>query len=35
VAQIFLYIAVICLLAFAMDRAIFYFNRWRNRWALE
>jgi NitT/TauT family transport system permease protein len=33
VAQIFLYIAVICLLAFAMDRAIHHFNRWRNRWA--
>jgi NitT/TauT family transport system permease protein len=33
VAQIFLYIAVICLLAFIMDRAIFHFNRWRNRWA--
>lgn len=33
VAQIFLYIAVICLLAFLMDRAIYHFNRWRNRWA--
>ncbi len=33
VAQIFLYIGVICLLAFLMDRAIYHFNRWRNRWA--
>jgi NitT/TauT family transport system permease protein len=33
VAQIFLYIAVICVLAFAMDRAIHHLNRWRNRWA--
>lgn len=33
VAQIFVYIAVICLLAFLMDRAIYHFNRWRNRWA--
>jgi len=33
VAQIFLYIAVICLLAFLMDRSIYYINRSRNRWA--
>lgn len=35
VAQIFFYIGVIVLIAFLMDRAIFHFNRLRNRWALR
>lgn len=33
IAQVLLYIGIICLLAFLMDRAIHALNRWRNRWA--
>jgi NitT/TauT family transport system permease protein len=32
IATIFLYIAIISLLAFLMDKGIHAFNRWKNRW---
>ena len=35
VAQILFYVAVIGLLAFAMDRALVAFNRWKNRWSIN
>lgn len=35
VAQIFFYIGVIVLIAFLMDRSIYYLNRVRNRWAIS
>ena len=34
-ATIFFYIAVVCALAFGMDKLILFFNRWKNRWAFH
>lgn len=34
-AMIFFYIAVVCALAFGMDKMILFLNRWKNRWAFH
>lgn len=35
IAQILFYVLVIGVIAFAMDKAIYHFNRWKNQWAFK
>lgn len=35
IALIFFYVAIICVIAYAMDRSLYQFNRWKNHWALQ
>lgn len=35
IAQILFYVLIIGLIAFAMDKTMIYFNRWKNRWAFK
>lgn len=35
IAQILFYVLVIGIIAFAMDKTLLYYNRWKNRWAFK